>query len=47
MEKFLEKYLYSSAGRAKVIRWLGTFAVTGGIIVSVILFAAIIVRAQR
>lgn len=37
---FLEKYMFTVAGRIKVIQALGNFGVVGGIIVTVLLLSA-------
>lgn len=44
MEKFLEKYLFTRAGRNKVVRILEKFVITLATIAIVVLLAAYLLR---
>ena len=44
MEKFLDKYCFTTEGRNKTIEFLGWFGIVGGIAISIMVFIAIYLR---
>ena len=46
VEKAFNYYLRTTAGRIKLIKFLGRFAVIGGVIVATILFVAVYLKGK-